>query len=306
MRQWLILTVLACVIILGAVWISGTNQPSISWQAPDSTQIPATPRGDSIRYGKELIRNTARYLGPKGIVRAISNGMNCQNCHLEGGTKLYGNNFSAVAATYPKFRARSGTIETIEKRINDCIQRSLNGEPLDSTSYEMLAMKAYIIWIGSNVPKGVSPKGSGLVSVPFLDRPANPERGQILFASKCVACHGKQGAGQLKPDSTGYIFPPLWGKDSYNVSAGLYRITRLAGFIKVNMPQLTSAETQLTDEDTWDIAAFVNSQPRPDKRFVEDWPDINQKPIDHPFGPFADDFTERQHKYGPFKPIQKK
>jgi thiosulfate dehydrogenase len=26
--------------------------------------------------------------------------------------------------------------------------------------------------------------------------------------------------------------------------------------------------------------------------------------MDHPFGPFSDEFTEEQHKFGPFKPIQ--
>ena len=28
-----------------------------------------------------------------------------------------------------------------------------------------------------------------------------------------------------------------------------------------------------------------------------------EKPFDHPFGPYADNFTEAQHKFGPFKPI---
>jgi thiosulfate dehydrogenase len=35
----------------------------------------------------------------------------------------------------------------------------------------------------------------------------------------------------------------------------------------------------------------------------KDWPDISKKPIDHPFGPYADGFSEKQHKLGPFKPI---
>ena len=32
-------------------------------------------------------------------------------------------------------------------------------------------------------------------------------------------------------------------------------------------------------------------------------PSISKKTFDHPFGPFADGFSEEQHKYGPFKPI---
>ncbi|SEN97882.1 thiosulfate dehydrogenase, partial [Flavobacterium sinopsychrotolerans] len=31
---------------------------------------------------------------------------------------------------------------------------------------------------------------------------------------------------------------------------------------------------------------------------------ISKKPVDHPFGPFSDRFTEIQHKFGPFKPIK--
>ena len=60
----------------------------------------------------------------------------------------------------------------------------------------------------------------------------------------------------------------------------------------------------LTDEEAWDVAAYVNSMPRPDKDLSQDWPDISKKPIDHPFGPYADSFSEEQHKYGPFDPIK--
>jgi thiosulfate dehydrogenase len=63
--------------------------------------------------------------------------------------------------------------------------------------------------------------------------------------------------------------------------------------------------TVLTNEEAWDVAAFVNSQPRPSKTFKEDWPDISTKPFDHPFGPYADNFSANQHKYGPFGPIDK-
>jgi thiosulfate dehydrogenase len=47
----------------------------------------------------------------------------------------------------------------------------------------------------------------------------------------------------------------------------------------------------------------VNAQRRPSKDITGDWPDISKKPVDHPFGPFADTFPESQHKYGPFGPI---
>jgi thiosulfate dehydrogenase len=64
------------------------------------------------------------------------------------------------------------------------------------------------------------------------------------------------------------------------------------------------ASPQLTDEDAWDVAAFIISQPRPQKLFAEDWPKKEMKPVDYPYGPYTDDFSEKQHKYGPFIPIQ--
>jgi thiosulfate dehydrogenase len=56
----------------------------------------------------------------------------------------------------------------------------------------------------------------------------------------------------------------------------------------------------LTDEEAWDVAAFINSMPRPSKDISNDWPDISKKPIDYPFGPYADKLTDEQHKFGPW------
>src|SRR5688572_5920304 len=145
-----------------AAIVSNATPANTLWRAPDSTKISGLPDGKLIAYGRELIAHTARYLGPRGQVSAISNGMNCQNCHLKSGTLPFGNNYAAVASTYPKFRARSGTIESIEKRVNDCIERSLNGQRLDVTSHEMKAFVAYISWVGKDVDKGVIPKGTGI------------------------------------------------------------------------------------------------------------------------------------------------
>lgn len=272
------------------------------WVVPDIRRIPQTPEGNLIRYGRELIARTSDYLGPAGKVRPLSNGMNCQNCHLDAGTRFLGNNYGAVYATYPKFRARSGTRETIVKRISDCFERSLNGRAPDSTSREMTAMIAYIKWLGSGVPKGRTPKGTGLEKLRYPDRPADPAAGGRLYTAKCAVCHGKNGEG-IKAGKS-FVYPPVWGPDSYNDAAGLYRLSNFAGFVKNNMPFGATPEApQLTDEEAWDLAAFVNSQPRPHKDQSGDWKDLRQKPIDFPFGPYADSFPEKQHKYGPFRPI---
>lgn len=290
-----------------AIEQSVVNNDSVKneWQAPDINLIPETAEGDSIRYGRDLIVNTSKYFGPKGIIASITNGMNCQNCHLEAGTRSFGNSFAVVASSYPKFRDRSGRVESIEFRINDCMQRSLNGKTIDSLSKEMRCMVAYFKWLGKDVKHGERPTGSGIVEIPFMDRAADPQKGKIIFENKCQRCHGNNGSGLLNADSMGYKYPPLWGENSYNVSAGLYRISRLASFIKYNMPfDQAQQSPQLTNEEAWDVAAFISSQPRPNKKFSEDWPDIKKKAIDIPFGPYADKFSEQQHKYGPFIPIK--
>jgi thiosulfate dehydrogenase len=274
------------------------------WVAPDLETIKGSALESQILYGKELIANTAKYLGPQGSVKAISNGMNCQNCHLDAGTKIFGNNYGSVASTYPKFRARSGSSENIYKRVNDCFERSLNGQPLDSMSQEMQAIKMYLLFLGSNVEKGTVVKGSGLKELPFLDRAADPAKGKAIYLAKCASCHMQNGEGVKAGDGLVYTYPPLWGKHSYNDAAGLYRVSNFAKYVKYNMPLGATYESpQLTDEEAWDLAAYVNSQPRPHKETPGDWPDISKKPIDHPFGPYSDAFDANQHKYGPFAPI---
>ena len=274
------------------------------WTAPELESLKGSALESQILYGKDLIANTAKYLGPKGSVAQISNGMNCQNCHLEAGTKTFGNNYGSVASTFPKFRARSGTEENIYKRVNDCFERSLNGQPLDTMSTEMQAIKAYMVFLGQDVEKGVIVKGSGLKDLPFLDRSADPLKGKAIYTVKCASCHLADGQGIMAADGIVYTYPPLWGKHSYNDAAGLYRLSNFAKYIKYNMPLGAShAAPQLSDEEAWDLAAFINSQPRPHKDTPDDWPDITKKPIDHPVGPFSDKFDAKQHKFGPFKPI---
>jgi thiosulfate dehydrogenase len=269
------------------------------WQGPDSSTMPVGRSGDLIRYGQELIARTAFYFGPAGSISRKQNGMSCQNCHLKAGRQPWGNNFGGVASTYPKFKERLGAVETIPQRISDCFQRSLNGEAPDSGSREVRAMVAYLEWLGAGVPKGKKPAGSGIAALPYLDSAADAAKGKLVYVLKCQACHGLEGQGLKDKEGANYIYPPLWGGHSYNTGASFYRLSRLAGFIRDNMP----LGKGLADKEAWDLSAFINSQPRPEGRFERDWPDISVKPVDYPFGPFADSYSSRQHKFGPFLPI---
>jgi len=278
------------------------------WIAPDIEMLKGNSNKDLILYGKDLISHTSEYFGENGkVFKSSTNGMNCQNCHLDAGTKIFGNNYSAVAPTYPKFRARSGAIENIYKRVNDCFERSLNGTALDTNSREMQGITAYIKWLGKDVKKGVKPAGSGFKDLALLDRAADSEKGKLIYTDKCQSCHQSSGLGLMNSEKTAYTYPPLWGEHSYNDGAGLYRMSNFAKYVKYNMPLGANHNSpQLTDEEAWDVAAFANSQTRPHKNIKNDWPKIEEKPFDHPFGPYADGFDEKQHKYGPFKPIKDK
>ena len=258
-----------------------------------------------VNYGRQLIQHTATYFGPKGTVASTTNGMNCNNCHIEGGTRFLANNFSRVATGYPVFRSRSGKIETVEMRVNDCFERSLNGEVLQNTSKEMRALVAYLNWVGKGSGKGNNKDGAGTEKLPFLNRPADTLKGKRVYMTICKTCHGKNGEGKLHQKGNEYIYPPLWGKHSYNIGAGIHQLSKFAGFVKNNMPfGTTYKKPVLTNEQAWDVAAFVNSRPRSlYKNLNRDWPLLSDKPVDYPFGPYADAFSEAQHKYGPFKPI---
>ena len=274
------------------------------WHPPGEAQLPAGTADKEIRYGQELIAHTAKYFGPTGSVLHLSNGMNCQNCHLDAGTKVLANNYSAVFSTYPKFRERSGDVETVVKRITDCFERSLNGKSPDAASREMKAMVAYMKWLGMGVPKGDKPKGVGTAKLTYLDRAADPAQGRRLYSAKCQSCHGVTGKGIKVAGDAQYTCPPLWGPDSYNDGAGLFRLSSFAGYVRNNMPYGASYQNALlTDAESWDLAAFINSMPRPHKDQGKDWPKIAAKPVDFPFAPYADSFSEKQHKFGPYQPI---
>ena len=135
-------------------------------------------------------------------------------------------------------------------------------------------------------------------------RAANLEAGERTFEKRCAACHGKDGAGLPASRELvhGYVFPPLWGSNSFNDGAGLHRVLTAAKFVKAKMPL---GKADLTDDEAFDVAAFINSKPRPHMANLErDYPDRTKKPVDTSYGPYADSFPAEQHQFGPFAPIE--
>ncbi len=287
------------------------NRDSLAgiWPTPDTLSIPNNEFGNAVKYGKQLLLNTAYYIGPDGIVsQNLGNKMNCSNCHLEAGTKPYGLNFFSTHARYPQYRARENKILSLAERVNNCVERPHNGKPLELDSKEMTAIISYIQWLGQNVPTGKHVKGDKLMELTFPNRAAEPIKGEKVYINECKSCHGDNGEGKLKFDSSSYEFPPLWGVKSYQTGSSMHRIIKSATFIYANMPNGIASynKPKLTIEEAFDVAAFINDDrihKRPTNNKFINYPNYKYKPIDYDKGPYIDTFTESQHKFGPYQPI---
>ncbi len=235
--------------------------PALSAQAepvpmnpPAEASIPTGPVGDAIRLGKTLVTDTRRQLPAN-----VGNGLNCSNCHLGGGTVAFAGPYVGLWGVFPEYRARSSSINSLQQRINDCFERSMNGHALAYDSKEMNALLMYMQWLSTGVPTGTPVQGRGMGKIDSSLQ-ANADNGQQLYASKCAACHGADGQG-LKAADGSYTFPPVWGNDSFNIGAGMARTYTAAAFIQHNMP--LGQGNSLSAQEAVDIAAFFTHQPRP-------------------------------------------
>lgn len=259
-------------VAVGAVLATGCKAPEPKAAAePTPSAAPSVPAGElgeAVRLGEHLVRETGAYAKPY-----VGNGLSCASCHLDVGRRANSAPFTGVYAVYPQYRARSGEVATLEDRVNECFQRSMNGKPLPYDSKEMRALIAYMAWTSQGVPVGGPAKGLGIAKIQASRKP-DLEKGRVAYAANCAACHGQQGEGAG-------AFPPLWGARSFNVAAGMARLNTAAAFIKWNMPQ--GREGTLSNDEAYDIAAFVLSHPRPDyPAKAHDWPK-GGKPADAPY-----------------------
>lgn len=259
-------------IVAAVVWLplvacdaarTGTADENASVAAAqgDSLPIPEGPFGDAVRRGRALLADTRDSLPDH-----VGNELRCMSCHLDEGRRRQGS-WVGVHARYPQYRPRSGTVETLEFRINDCLRRSMNGRALPEDSREMREMIAYFAYLSIGVPVG----DTTTAPVPLLAMlPGDSARGAALFEAKCALCHGPDGLGTPAG-------PPLWGPGSYNVGAGMTRVRTAATFIRYNMP-LHEPGT-LTEQEAFDLATYINRQPRPDYPGKElDWPNGDPPP----------------------------
>src|SRR6185436_4327692 len=240
----------------------------IEFAPPSPENIPGTQLGEQIRLGYKIVVNTQEYAQPY-----VGNRLNCTSCHLDAGLNPNAASFVGLAAVYPEYRPRSARVNTLADRINECFERSLNGQALPPDSLKQQAVVAYITWLSRGVPSGATIPWRGLQRIESR-RHLDSDNGRKVFAMKCAFCHGSDGQGTMAA-------PPVWGPQSYTIAAGMARVTVAAAFIKSNMPR--GWGWSLSDDDAYDVAAYINAQPRPDfPGKMHDWPN-GGKPADAPY-----------------------
>lgn len=232
-----------------------------SFVPPPESAIPDNEFGQMVRMGEQIFRDTGEHAGA-----FVGNDLRCSNCHIDGGRLANSAPMWAAYVAFPTYRAKNGHVNTFEERMQGCFRFSMNGKAPPTGDKVLVALESYAYFLAKGAPTGANLAGRGY---PELPKAASLDyaHGQQVYAKNCAICHGNSGQGQKDPQGK-TVFPPLWGERSFNWGAGMSSIKNASGFIKANMP-LSQGNT-LSDQDAWDVAAFIDSQERPqDPRFQD-------------------------------------
>jgi cytochrome c len=261
--KWLLIGAVVIVVVVGGlVYAFG--------RGPDGPQIIGAPQQAKTAWdqehwaevmrGYELATNTYEQLPENAPVDRL----HCSSCHIHAG----GN---PQSAWWVGLRDRYPTNADLQARINQCLESSMNGVALCTPAAEgntgdceanpeMAALLTYMTWLDQQwAAQGLeTPAPQGYPQIAQLT--GDVARGDALFEPKCGICHGVAGQGQTAQGE--YAFPPLQSVHTFNASVDLDRNQEaLAQFIKWNMPY--NVPGTLSDQQAWDLAAYLESQPRP-------------------------------------------
>jgi thiosulfate dehydrogenase len=227
------------------------------FRVPQESEIGDSVTLASVRRGRALIHST-----PDSLPNRVRASLTCTNCHIGDGTVRDAMPLVGSYARFPQYRGRSGKVDILEDRINDCFKRSMNGVALDPAGRDMRDIVSYLAFLSRGFPVGVEMEGQSVPQIAALK--GDTTRGAEVFKSRCIACHGIDGQGSAAA-------PPLWGPRSFNIGAGMSRVNNAARFIHKLMPRDNPGS--LTPQQAYDVAAYVTSRPRPDFAGKEnDWP----------------------------------
>jgi thiosulfate dehydrogenase len=253
---------LAGLLLLGVGCRDRTPPPTPpALTAPGDSEIPSDAFGAAVRRGLALLTATR-----DSLPGHVGNALRCTSCHLDAGRRATGS-WVGSFARYPQYNSRAGRVISIEDRVNGCFRRSMNGMGLPADGPDMRDIVSYLAFLSWRTPVGPPP---GAPRSRFAALAPDPTGGRAIFDSVCARCHGDAGQG------TG-VAPPVWGPRAFNIGAGMARVRTAASFIRNNMP--FDQPGSLTDQQAFDVAAFVVTQPRPDFPGKElDWPNGDPPP----------------------------
>ena len=257
-----------------------------AWEFPKNpltdASLDKSKLSDEVRRGFKLFTNT-----PGEAPQLAPGGMSCTNCHLNAGQRERSLPLVGVSAMFPEYNNRSARLFSLGDRITDCFVRSENAtggtlkpEELPTpTTKEVLAIEAYITWLAKGTAVGKNPTWRGQNAIAQakllpLDK-LDPHKGETIFMERCTSCHGADGQGVMIGDKKA---GPLWGPNSWNDGAGAARVYTLAGMIRYTMPYLDPGN--ISDEDAQNVAAFIDSKPRPAYPFKDRDYKVNKLPVD--------------------------
>jgi thiosulfate dehydrogenase len=96
---------------------------------------------------------------------------------------------------FPQYRAREGAVDTLEDRINGCMERSMNGLALPLEGHEMRALSSYMRWLSTGVPDGAKLVGAGTLRIKEPARAADPGHGAEVFLGYARLATGQMDRG---------------------------------------------------------------------------------------------------------------
>lgn len=224
------------------------------FEPPLEKNIPNNDFGKMVEHGRNIFMDTQTYAKPY-----VGNALNCVNCHLDAGRLPHSAPLWAAYGMYPAYRSKTKNIDSIENRMQGCFMYSMNGSAPAAESNVMKSLVVYMYWMSQGAPIGKNLPGRVYPDLRKPKREVSWDAGEKVYQNNCLICHGKDGNGQYANGKT--VFPALWGNNSFNWGAGMHRINTAAGFIKANMP--LGQGGQLTDQEAWDVAFYINSHNRP-------------------------------------------
>lgn len=240
-------------------WTPKAQSPDNFTPPPESAMPVNGPNGAMIALGEKIFMNTPRYAS-----RYVGNSLSCSSCHLDRGRNPTSAPVWAAVPVFPKYRKKNAKVNTLQMRIQGCFIYSENGKAPPADGRTLIALTSYMHWLAMGLPTGIKPKASGYPKLAKPKHEFNRLRGRAVYASHCALCHGGNGQGRIVDGEQ--VFPPLWGSRSFNWGAGMHSVAKAAAFIKYNMP--FSDGDSLSTQQAWDVAAWVDSHPRPqDPRF---------------------------------------